>query len=154
MLHEAALPRFARAASALAMLILTAGCASVRPVPSDRPDGLEPGGLVLTSQDVHDLGARDAMEAIERAPTYLNIQRVRNGDPVRITQRGVGSFVLSPEILVVVDGARVSSPVNQLESIPAASIRFIQILNAREATAKWGSEAGNGVILVQTSAGR
>ncbi|HUG39210.1 MAG TPA: TonB-dependent receptor plug domain-containing protein [Longimicrobiales bacterium] len=147
--------RASRLLLALALAATTAACATARPVSSpSQHDGLEPGGLVLTSDDILQLGARDAMEAVERAPTHLNIQRVRAGNPVRITQRGVSSFYLNPEILVVVDGSRVSSSVRHLENIPAESIRFIQILTSREAVMKWGAEAGNGVILVMTSARR
>ena len=132
-------------------LSLLAGCASF--VPSSKgDDGIQPGGQVLTSADIAQLGARDAMEAVERGSTHLRIQHTRAGTPVVITYRGVNSFVLNPEILVVVDGSRVSSPVAHLQGIPAASIRFIQILAAHEASAKWGSEAGNGVIVVVTSA--
>lgn len=147
---------FSRLGLALLIAALGAACASSRPAqPSaDTMAGLEPGGVILTAVDIYQLGARDAMEAVERAQTKLQIQRVRNGDPVRITQRGVSSFYLNPEILVIVDGSRVSTSVRHLQSIPAESIRFIQILTAREAAMKWGSEAGNGVILVSTSARR
>jgi hypothetical protein len=52
----------------------------------------------------------------------------------------------------VVDGARVQTVVDHLKNIPAESILYIQILNAREASARYGSEAGNGVIMVRTAA--
>lgn len=153
--HTTPRPRVTRAPRLFVTLLLfsaTSACASVHAVRNDGVPGLERGGFVLTSEDILRLGARDAMEAVERAPTDLNIQHVRNGDPARITHRGVSSFVLSPEILVIIDGSRVSTSVSHLESIPAQSIRYIQILSAREASLKWGSEAGSGVILVMTSA--
>ena len=142
----------ARAALPLFALLAATGCATMKPVTSSPDGGLAPGGHVLTQSDIRQLGARHAMEALERSPSHLNIQRVRNGDPVRITQRGVGTFYLSPEVLVVVDGARIKYPVPYLEGIRTESIRYIQILNAREAAMKWGSEGGNGVIMILTSA--
>jgi outer membrane receptor for ferrienterochelin and colicin len=143
---------------ALFMLFVVglAGCAargaSTRDGVSSRQDGQEPGGLVLTQQDISEMGVRDAYHAVERAATHLKIQRTREGSPVKITQRGVSSFLLSADILVVVDGARVQTVVDHLKNIPAESILFIQILNAREASARYGSEAGNGVIMVRTAA--
>lgn len=153
--HTTARPRVTGAPRLFFALVLASAisaCASVHAVPADGVPGPGRDGFVLTSEDILQSGARDAMEAVERAPTHLNIQRVRNGDPARITHRGVSSFVLSPEILVIVDGSRVSTSVSHLESIPAQSIRFIQILSAREAGLRWGAEAGSGVILVMTSA--
>lgn len=146
------------AARSLAVLCLIAfaGCAargsSSRDGTSARQDGQEPGGFVLTQQDISEMGVRDAYHAVERAATHLKIQRTREGSPVKITQRGVSSFLLSPDILVVVDGARVQTVVDHLKNIPAESILYIQILNAREASARYGSEAGNGVIMVRTAA--
>lgn len=138
--------------TAVLCALMAASCAAHRPPPEE--DGLEPGGQILTRQDILEMGARDAMQAVERAATHLKIQHTRAGTPVKITQRGVGSFILNSEILVVVDGTRVNTVVQHLENIPAESIEFIQILTGREAAARFGSDAGNGVILVKTSAGR
>lgn len=140
-------------------LVIGAGCmpqrASTGVSPWERTvreDGQAPGGLILTQDDIAKMGVRDAFHAVERAKTHLRIQRTREGTPEKITHRGVSSFLLSPEILVVVDGARVQTVVQHLRSIPAESILYIQILNGREASAQYGSEAGNGVILVRTAA--
>jgi hypothetical protein len=134
-----------------------AGCGTRSASPGDaapaaRQDGQEPGGIVLTQKDISAMGVRDAYHAVERAATHLNIQRTREGSPVKITQRGVSSFLLSADILVVVDGARVQTVVDHLKNIPAESILYIQILTAREGSARYGSDAGNGVIMVRTSA--
>lgn len=141
--------------SRLALLVCVlsgAGCASQRAATNGREDGQLPGGIVLTRQDIAAMGVRDAFHAVEKAATHLRIQRTREGSPEKITQRGVTSFILSSEILVVVDGARVQTVVEHLRSIPAESILYIQILNGQEASARFGSEAGNGVIMVRTAA--
>lgn len=138
-------------------LAAVAGCASQSASgggssSAGREDGQLPGGIVLTQQDISEMGVRDAFHAVEKAATHLRIQRTREGSPEKITQRGVTSFVLSSEILVVVDGVRVQTVVEHLKSIPAESILYIQILNGQEASARFGSEAANGVIMVRTAA--
>lgn len=146
----------ARAAPALLVAALFSGCATgTAPTGAfgDDPD-LEPGGMVLTAADIQRTGARDAMEAIERAGSHLVIARTRQGTPESIYHRGVDSFVISREVLLVVDGTRVKYPVDALRGIPAKSIRYIQILSGREAVTRWGSESTNGVIMVRTSAHR
>lgn len=144
----------ALAALAAFSLIQLAGCASARPAAQDREElpGVVPGGLLLSQADIVQLRALNAMEAIERANSHLVIARTRANSPVRITQRGIGSLIQNPEILLVVDGARVNRAEQMLLSIPAQSILYIQILTGRDATLRFGSESANGVILVQTTA--
>lgn len=146
--------------SVVVLSLIAGGCASrnaaepanERATPAGREDGLAPGGVVLTQDDIREMGARDAFHAVEMAASHLRIQRTRQGSPEKITQRGVTSFLLSSEILVVVDGTRVQTVVQHLQNIPAESILFIQILTANEASARYGSEAANGVISLRTAA--
>ncbi len=112
----------------------------------------EPGGTLITRDQIRAMGVHTAMEALERASTPLVIQRSRAGTPVRIYRRGVGSIVLNSEVQVAVDGNLVQDGIRALESIPAESVEYIQLLTGREATVKWGSAAGNGLILVRTTA--
>ena len=116
------------------------------------PEGAEPGGQILTRSDIERTRARNALEAIERGSTHLLIARTREGRPVKISHRGADSLVFGNHIMLVVDGSRVKHPEQMLRNIPAHSIAFIQILSGREAAMKWGSESGNGVIMVRTSA--
>jgi len=134
----------------LSSLVL-AGCASARAGP--RPDGLEPGGTVITRDQIKEMRVRTALEVIERGARHLLIQRTREGTPVRIYHRGIDSIYLDAEVQVVVDGLLVNYGVQALKDIPSTSVEFIQILSAREATTKYGASAGNGVIIVKTSAG-
>lgn len=141
-----------RAFLALASVVLLGAC-GVRGVESEsRPVGSSPGGVVLTRADISELKAFTAMDILERADTYLTIAYTREGRPARVTGRGRSTLVLSPEVLLVVDGARVNHMVQMLRSIPAESVIFMQILTGREAAVNWGSEAGNGVIVLRTSA--
>lgn len=152
-------PAFRRTARLIAgplALASLAACASL-PQAADRRDrdalaGTAPGGHVISQEMILRSGALDAFEAIERGGSQLLIRDPGAGKNASIIHRGTDSFLLGSEILLVVDGSRVSQPQRMLRSIPASSIVFIQILSGREASVQWGSEAGNGVIVVKTSA--
>lgn len=135
---------------ALALSVFSVACSRH----SGGPQPLTPdsGGTIITRQEILAMGVNTAMEALERAGTPLVIQRTRSGSPVRIYRRGVSSLILNPEVAVAVDGALVQDGVRALESIPATSVQFIQILSSREGALKYGAAAGNGVIEVRTSA--
>lgn len=137
------------------LLILALGaCGSfgARGVGEYVPKGAGPGGQVLTQAEIQRTGARDAFEALERGNTYLIITNPGGDHPAQITYRGASSLFMGNAILLVVDGARVKHSQQMLRSIPAESIHHIRILSGREASVLWGSEAANGVIMVQTTA--
>lgn len=138
-------------ALAVPTLIFASACAGARA--GQRPSEVDPGGTVITREEIRSMGVHNALEALERAKTSLVIQRTRNGSPVRIYHRGVDSLMLRSDIQVVVDGAMVQDGILALENIPASTILFIQVLSGREAAMKYGSSAGNGVVTVRTGAG-
>ena len=127
------------------------GCSAAKAGP--RPDGLEPGGVVISRDDIDHMKVRTALEVVERGARHLLIQRTREGTPVRIYHRGVDSILLDAAVLVVIDGLLVNHGVQALSDLPSTSIEFVQVLSAREGTMKYGSTAGNGVIVVKTNAG-
>jgi outer membrane cobalamin receptor len=153
---HAAFRRTARLAAGTLAFASLAACASLPPAgergPRAAPLGTVPGGHIISQEDILRSGALDAFEAIERGGSHLLIRDPGAGKNASIIHRGADSFLLGSEVLLVVDGSRVSQPQRMLRSIPASSIVFIQILSGREASVQWGSEAGNGVILVKTSA--
>ena len=130
---------------------LLTGCAGARAGP--RPDGLQPGGTVLTRNQIEDMHVRTALEAVERGARHLTIQRTREGTPVRIYSRGVDSFVIDADVQVVIDGSLVNHGVDALNNLLVQHIEFIQILSGREAVLKYGTSGGNGAIIVKTTAG-
>lgn len=136
---------------AAVLAALAVGCTHMKPGP--RPDGIEPGGTLITREQIDEMHVVTALEAVERGAKHLVIQRTRQGSPVRIYQRGVGSFLIAADVQVVVDGALVNEGVNALSNIRAEHVESIQILSAREATVKFGANGGNGVIIVRTTAG-
>ena len=100
------------------------------------------------------------------------------GDPSRIRLRGPGSFQLNNDPVIIVDGIRVyasqSDPRNRnlaptvgstgavssytapspLDQIDPNSIETIEVLKGPSASAIYGSDAANGVIVVTTKHGR
>ncbi|HKJ02755.1 MAG TPA: TonB-dependent receptor plug domain-containing protein [Longimicrobiales bacterium] len=130
------------------LLLLLASSCKTAPV-GNTTDPQERDGMILTREAIARTGARDGWEAIQRGGTNLNIQFPREGSNARVTLRGVSSFVLSPEVLLVVDGTHMNS-VSSLQDIRAVNIEYIQILPARTATVKYGTAGGNGVIFVKT----
>ena len=142
----------AKSATVLALAVLTAGCSLRSASPPDRPDDMLPGGKVITREDIARTGASNAWEAIERANTHLVIDHGRAGIPSKVSYRGADSLVSDREILLVVDGNTVKNVEEELRSIRAEAILYIQILTGREAALRWGSESANGVIVVDTSA--
>lgn len=129
-------------------LILTAGCATAPLGSGAFPPGRD--GLLLTREEIAKTGARNAWEAIRLGATHLNIQFPREGSPARVTLRGTDSFLISAEVLLVVDGTQMAS-LSYLEDIRVENIDYIQILSASEGTIRYGTNAGNGVIVVKTN---
>lgn len=103
----------------------------------------------ITRAEIDRSGAHDAWEAIRRAGTYLSLREGKSGGPVRATERGRSSFLLSDQLLVVVDGVMVLD-VAYLKDIPAVTVYSITILSSAEGTSAYGTFGGNGVIIVIT----
>lgn len=135
-----------RGAPLFAALVLTA-CATTPP--PDRAEPNEREGQILWREDIARTGARDAWDALRLGGTHLNIQFPREGSSARVTHRGVDSFYLSPEVLLVVDGTHMEG-LETLKDIRAVNIDYIQVLPARVGTVKYGTAGGNGVVVVRT----
>ena len=126
---------------------LVAACATGNTRDTTGPKERE--GPIITREDIEKSGARDGWEALRWGATHLNFRYTRQGNPVQVTHRGVDSFIVNPQILLIVDGSQMQS-LAFLENIPANNIEYIQILAARVGTVKYGTSAGNGVIVVKT----
>lgn len=106
-------------------------------------------GRVVTHDDIARTGATNAWDAVRRAGSFVQFRESTNQDRVRITSRGAGSLMLSNQILFVVDGVLMSDH-RYLESIPAVSVRQIEILSATRAALRFGAPGGNGAVVVTT----
>lgn len=135
-----------RSALGLAVLLLLAACganqhATSRKSPSE--------GRVITAEQIRNSGATNAWEALRRVGTHLAMRETANGQPARLMNRGPSSILLSNEPLVVIDGVRMID-FRTLNTVPANIISSIRILAGHEGTTRYGTGAGNGVIVVET----
>jgi TonB-dependent SusC/RagA subfamily outer membrane receptor len=91
----------------------------------------------------------DAWQALRHYGTFLEINEDRRGNGGRVYQRGRGSFLLSSELMLVVDEVQVAD-FQYLKQIPAETVEYIRVLKGAEGTAQYGTGAGNGVVVVRT----
>ena len=138
-------PRFLLA---IAVAALGTGCTTA---PQNSATAPAPrNGMLITRAEIADTGARNAWDAIRMGSTYLNVQFPREGSPARVTHRGVDSFFISPEVLLVVDGTHMAD-LSYLRDIRVENIDYIEILSAQVGSLRYGTDAGNGVIVVKTN---
>jgi outer membrane cobalamin receptor len=135
--------RSCRTGLSLAIGALLLGCG-----PTIRHDSPRHDARLITREDIERSGAVDAFDALKRAGSYLNVSERKPGE-VRITERGRSSFLLSPQILLIVDGVTRTN-LNVLHDIPAENVEWIRVLTGAEATPQFGTDAANGVLLIAT----
>src|SRR5919106_1740146 len=84
------------------LLIVSASAACTRPsAPTTRPE--RESGRVITREQITRSGAVDAWQALRHYGTFLEIKEDRRGNGGHVYQRGRGSFLLSSELMLVVD---------------------------------------------------
>lgn len=128
------------------VIVSTAACSAHSP---SGQSSFKSSGRTITAEQIRKSGAKNAWEALRRGNTHLLIRQNTRDDQVRVSHRGRSSLLLSPEVLVVVDGVQMRDA-HYLREIPAETVRYIQILSGREGTVWYGTPAGNGVIVVKT----
>ena len=142
--------------------ILAAGCASTRapwagsdapPEPESTVTALEPdeGGELITAADIGRTGATTAWEALERLVKYGEFTRTSRGEPDRIRRRGSSTFALHEDMKVYLDNILVLD-VQMLDEVPVVAIDYIRVLSGLDGTTRYGTGAGDGVILIFTRA--
>jgi hypothetical protein len=88
-------------------------------------------------------------EAEISASTYQNaLEVVQNLRPTMMRPRGTTAYGPQPVVLFVDDVRMVD--LNGLATVPASRVKEIRYINARDATTRWGTGVGSGVILVTT----
>ncbi len=130
--------------SVLAVVVLAA--CSVKP----RPAGPDPtAGQIITSERIAQSGASTMWDALQ-----LNVKHSRFAEdgyrtPVRIQRRGASSILLSDKTAIFVDHVRIHD-LEMLQQWSARSIDRIQVLSGLDGTTYYGTNAGDGVILIFT----
>lgn len=108
--------------------------------------------LLITADEIARSGAKTAWEAIRFTVKHINLQQTANGAPRRILRRGQSSIRLRDEVRIFVDDSRIAD-VGVLRQIAASDIALIRVLSGLDATTRYGTNSGDGVILISTRAG-
>jgi hypothetical protein len=115
----------------LPLLLLSSACAS-------RGTGGQQSADLLTAAQLADHHYVNAWEAVSALrPNWLH-------------QRGQDSFNQPSEIQVYLDLVRLGT-VEELRSVPIATIGYLRRFSGPQATARWGTGHSAGVILISTS---
>ena len=129
--------------AALSILVTAASLAACTVAPAaTRPHPA--GGDLVTAEQIQRSGARTAWQVLERRPGLLRTGTGVGGRTFRSNPGAPGSG--TP--LLIVDGVRMVD-LDVLRSIPAESIRSIELLNSVDAPTYPG--AAHGVIIVRTA---
>lgn len=126
---------FRRALPALTLMVALTGCATTQ---AGKPGNQD----VITQEEI---------QKTPGASTAYDVVRLLR--PQFLYRRGVQSIRQpvdpSSGILVYVDGSRAGG-VDELKSIPSDQVEEIRWINARDATTRYGTDHGYGVIAVTT----
>ena len=114
------------------------------------PDANE--GTIITAAEIARSEATTMWEALQRTVRHVRFEEAGSGKPARAHRRGASSIVVTEEIPVFIDRVRVPN-LSVLASLPARSISRIQVLTGIHATTRYGTNAGDGVILIHTREG-
>ena len=127
---------------AIALVVAAPGCAS-------SPAGAS---STTTQQSSRSRGSRDRITAEELATIDVQnaLQAVQRLRPNFLQTRGgaTSSITQGPQdVVVYVDQTRMGGP-NTLAQIPITDVKEIQYLNGTDATQRYGTGHGSGVIIV------
>lgn len=129
------------------MLVVACG---LNPRPGERDD--RPGGVMVSAAQIEKSGARTGWEAIQRNLPNMGLREDGRGRPARIIRRGQSSINLTDVPAVILDGMRLWD-FTALGSVPAQDILWIRFLSGIDATTYYGTNAGDGVIIIRTKHG-
>lgn len=132
-------------------LLWATACSHVRPLPLDGESTAS--GRVLDATDIQKMNARDAWGVLRSAGVLATFSESSRGEPIRLRgRRGRSSFVVSQadELVLVLDGVRITD-VDRLRVLPASALTRVEIIGGREATTRFGTNAGAGAVLLTTT---
>jgi len=105
---------------------------------------------VVTAKDLTKIPSASAAMALQgRAPGVLVTSSGAPGGSATIRIRGVGSISKSADPIVIVDGIRGS-----IDGLQPQDIETLQVLKDASASAIYGADGSNGVIIVTTKRGK
>ncbi|HBE43345.1 MAG TPA: SusC/RagA family TonB-linked outer membrane protein [Bacteroidales bacterium] len=107
----------------------------------------------VSEQQLTQAGISNVVNGLTGKVSGLQINTVNNGvnPDTRITLRGNRHFLASNQALIVLDGVPVSA--TYLNSINPNDIANVNVLKGASASALYGNEASNGVLVITTKRG-
>ncbi|MDX1647152.1 MAG: TonB-dependent receptor plug domain-containing protein [Longimicrobiales bacterium] len=135
-----------RSLGLVSVVLVTSTSCGIQPRPVTPNEGR---ASIITREQIEKTGARTMWEALSRSVRYVRFQESGLGQPERIRRRGESSIVLSDDMPIYIDQVQVRQ-IQVLASLPARNIETIRILNGVDATTYYGTNAGDGVILIET----
>ena len=108
----------------------------------------------VNSKDIANQPVADVGQALEGK--LAGVQVISSGAPgsnVTINVRGIGT-INDNSPLVVIDGLATSQGVNYLNNLNMSDVASIDVLKDASATAIYGSQGANGVIIITTKKGK
>lgn len=105
-------------------------------------------GTMITREKIEESGARTMWDAITRLVRFAQFQESGLGSPQGVRRRGASSILLDEDMPIYIDRVRVNIQV--LSSLLARDMDRIQVLSGLDATTYFGTNSGDGVILIFT----
>ena len=140
-----------RLRDALALLVcatVAAGACTPRRVTESRASGSQ----VVSSERIAASNARTAWDALRLTVNGITfLESGRTSAPARMRHRGTSSLVLRDHPLIYIDEVRIAD-VAVLRNMPASDLESIHVFSGIDATTYYGTNAGDGVILLRTRA--
>lgn len=134
-----------RVAVSLAAAASLTGC-GIRPRAAVPDAGA---GTIITQEQIVRSEATTMWEALQRTVRYARFQESGRGYPERVHRRGSSTILLNEDMPIYIDHVQVRD-IGLLASLPASDIERIQVLSGVHATTYYGTNAGDGVILIHT----
>lgn len=143
------------AKSLIVLAVSGIGLAGCQPMPRTHSAAPQTayGEVVITEQDIAQMGARTAWDAIRTRVPRLRYGTDQNGQPTNVRIQEPRSVNADETPLVIVDGSRVGD-IQYLEDISASDVHVIRIIAGEAATQLYGIGAASGAIVVETKHGQ
>ena len=131
-------------------LVVAAGMAWACRTSGPVRDALPSGGQYIGAQQIAESNARSVWDALRLTVKGISfLESGRTSTPARIRRRGASSLTLRDEPQIYIDQVRVSD-FSVLRGMPATDVESIRVLSGIDATTYYGSNSGDGVILIRT----
>jgi hypothetical protein len=143
-------PVSAARTATLAVAFIAVTATACHPRAGRAYDASPKGGQYIGHEEIAQSNARSAWDALR-----LNVKGIsflesgRTSAPARIRRRGASSLTLRDEPQIYIDDVRISD-FSVLRGMPATDVESIRVLSGIDATTYFGSNTGDGVILIRT----